>query len=230
MNRAPASRQGQSREVAYSFVKDALLSGRYQPAQHLIENLIADQLGVSKTPVREALTRLEQEGLVDWFPNRGFFVCEYTEQDVQDIYGLREIFEAACVRFAAEQTDHAVTASQLQDENEQARAALSAGDLDGVHRHFSRFDGIIFERHENQLLKKEIATIQTRIILSGVLTNRIPGRIERSLEEHEGIIEPLAAGAAAAAEDAMRDHVRSLLGDELDYRRAGQALRSWNAG
>ena len=227
MSVGQATRQAQAREVAYSFVKDALLSGHYRPAQHLVENLIAEQLGVSKTPVREALTRLAQEGLVDWFPNRGFFVCEYSEQDVQDIYGLREIFEAECARFAAEQSDHAEVASQLRVENEGARDALLAGDMSEVHRHLSRFDGIIFERHDNRLLKKEIEALQARIVLSGVVSNRIPGRIERSLEEHGQIIEQLEAGDAAAAEAEMRKHIRSLLADEMDYRQEGQALRPW---
>lgn len=220
-----ASRE-QARARAYQSLKRSILEGRYRPAQHLVEQAIAASLQVSKTPVREALSRLEQEGLVESFPHRGFFVKEFSDRDVREIYELREIYERPCARLAAQQPNHRELADQLDKLNRAAAAALAAGRIDDVHRHFAAYDELIFAQSDNRRLQEEISRIRARIHLSGVATNRIPGRIETSLRQHDQIIAAIAVGDPAAAEESTGAHIRSLMDDELSYR---NHLPSWLA-
>lgn len=210
--------------MAYHSLKRSILQGHYRPAQHLVEQAIAGSLKVSKTPVREALARLEQEGLVESFPHRGFFVKEFTERDVHEIYELREIYERACARLAAGRPNHRQLADRLEEMNRAASAALAAGRIDDVHRHFAEYDEIIFAQSDNRRLQEEISQIRARIHLSGVATNRIPGRIETSLRQHALIIAAIHAGDAAAAEESTGAHIRSLMDDELAHR---SRMSSW---
>lgn len=208
----------QARETAYQMLKRSILQGYYRPAHHLVEQSIADRLRVSKTPVREALSRLEQEGLVESFPHRGFFVREYTDRDVREIYELREIYERACSRIAAQRPNHGEVADRLEKTNAAAREAYAAGRIDDVHRLFAEYDEIIFAQTDNRLLQEEISRIRARVHLSGVTTNRIPGRIETSLRQHDEIIAAIRAGDAVAAEERTTTHIRSLMEAELDHR------------
>lgn len=209
----------QAREMAYQMLKRAIMQGSYRPAHHLVEQAIARRLKVSKTPVREALSRLEQEGLVESFPHRGFFVKDYDERDVREIYELRELYEGACARLAAQRPDASEVADELEALNSAAEVALGAGRIDEVHDLFTQYDEIIFAQTDNRLLQEEISRIRARIHLSGVVTNRIPGRITKSLEQHGAIIEAIRAGDANAADESTAAHIRSLRDDELAHRR-----------
>ena len=198
------------RETIYLAVKERIVRGRYRPGQHLVESFIAEDLETSKTPVREALARLEQEGLVESFPYRGYFVRVFTRDDLDEIYELRELYEGACARICAEATDHQVIADQLVGFNRHAEEAFNDMRLSDVHDNFARFDEIIFSRTKNQRLRNHIASITELVLLGGAITNRIPGRVEESLRQHEGIIAAIAAGDGDLAETVMREHVRSL--------------------
>ena len=95
----------------YESIRDDILSGRYKQNTELKETAIGAELGVSRTPVREALRQLELEGLVRIIPNRGAFVNMITAKDVQDIYVIRSMLEGLCARWA---TEH-ITEEQLGD-------------------------------------------------------------------------------------------------------------------
>ena len=95
----------------YESIREDILSGRYPQNMELKETAIGAELGVSRTPVREALRQLELEGLVNIIPNRGAFVNRITAKDVQDIYIIRSMLEGQCVRWATEY----ITEGQLED-------------------------------------------------------------------------------------------------------------------
>ena len=92
-------------------LREDILSGKYQPEEELKEQVIADELGVSRTPVREALRQLELERLIRIVPNRGAFVEGITTKDVKDIYQIRMLLEGLCANWAAQN----VTEEQLQE-------------------------------------------------------------------------------------------------------------------
>lgn len=201
------------RDTAYHAIRSAIISGGYLPAQHLVEADLAAEYGLSKTPIREALSRLENDGLVQSILNRGFVVRVITPAHMRNIYELRELYEGACARYAAESSNHVELATLLLDYNSAAGAALANGDIREVHANFSAFDDAIFAQSTNELLDQEIERIYALVNLGGTMSNTIPGRIERSLHQHLTIATKIRAGDGAGAEQAMRDHIHSLLED-----------------
>ncbi|WP_430334395.1 GntR family transcriptional regulator [Rhodococcus sp. ACT016] len=120
-------------QVAYSQIRQAIVEGRYRPGQRLIEQRIAEEFSLSRTPVREALRRLEAEGLVLSEPNRGAVVRTLSMADVSDLYGLRARLEAYAAELAAERIDP--TTRELLDAGIEAFArALTLTPEDAVER------------------------------------------------------------------------------------------------
>ena len=94
-------RPNQVREAVYRHLKDLLLSGRFSPGERLSEPLLAQELGVSRTPVREALMRLAEEGLVELVPGKGARVRVFAPEEVEEVYGVRALLEGEAAREAA---------------------------------------------------------------------------------------------------------------------------------
>jgi len=198
----------------YEEIRGAIVDLRLEPGAPLREAAIATQLGVSKTPVREALGRLEQEGLVEATSFKGAVVTDYSERDLQEIYELRELLEGVAVRAAATEADDATLAA-LHEVIERSRAARDAEDLVLLAELLGRFDQIIFEQVENARIRNLIETLRAHLTRIGKLTEEIPGRVEASVEEHAAIVEAIARGDADEAERAMRVHIASVRGDQL---------------
>lgn len=198
----------------YEEIRGAIVDLRLEPGAPLREAAIATQLGVSKTPVREALGRLEQEGLVEATSFKGAVVTDYSERDLQEIYELRELLEGVAVRAAATDTDDETLAA-LRDVIERSRAARDAGDRTALAELLGRFDQIVFEQVANVRIRNLIETLRAHLTRIGKLTEEIPGRVEASVEEHAAIVEAIARGDADAAERAMRVHIGSVRGDQL---------------
>jgi DNA-binding GntR family transcriptional regulator len=203
------------REKVYGAIREAIITGTYRPAQRLVEAEVASRLGVSKTPVREALYRLEQEGLVESARNRGFSVRVITSAEVREVYELRELYEGACARAAASSPEHVAIAGELFSLNSQASEALARDDVVEVHRLFSRFDDLIFTQSPNRMLRDQVERISVLIGINGTVSNYIPGRIRRSVSEHMAIVSAIRDGNPAEAETCTRDHIRSLLADQV---------------
>jgi DNA-binding GntR family transcriptional regulator len=198
----------------YEEIRGAIVDLRLEPGAPLREAAIATQLGVSKTPVREALGRLEQEGLVEATSFKGAVVTDYSERDLEEIYELRELLEGVAVRAAAtEASDQAL--ESLHDVIKRSRAARDAGDLVGLAELLGRFDQIVFEQVANVRIRSLIETLRAHLTRIGKLTEEIPGRVEASVEEHAAIVEAIARGDADDAERAMRVHIASVRGDQL---------------
>jgi DNA-binding GntR family transcriptional regulator len=206
----------------YEEIRGAIVDLRLEPGAPLREAAIASQLGVSKTPVREALGRLEQEGLVEATSFKGAVVTDYSERDLQEIYELRELLEGVAVRAAATDADDETLAA-LRDVIERSRAARDRGDLAGLAELLGRFDQIIFEQVANVRIRGLIETLRAHLTRIGKLTEEIPGRVEASVEEHAAIVDAITRGDADEAERAMRVHIGSVRGDQLAGMQATEA-------
>lgn len=211
----PAPKALGRRDSVYHAIRAAITSRRYLPAQRLVEADLAEQFQVSKTPIREALYRLEQDGLVQSAHNRGFTVRTITPDEMRNIYELRELYEGACARAAAASDDSDKVAEQLRSYNAAAAAALADDDIQRVHANFYAFDELIVAQSPNELLREQFERLAALISLGGTMSNLIPGRTKRSLGEHEAIAAAIAIGDADAAELLTRDHIRSILVDQL---------------
>ena len=198
----------------YEEVREAIIGLRLKPGEPLREAAIAEQLGVSKTPVREALARLEREGLVETASFKGAVVSGYSDEDLREIYELRELLEGAAARIAAE-TIREGALEQLESlvsEGRRLRGTPRSAELADL---LGEFDRVIFDQVENRRIRGLIANLQAHLTRVGKLTEEIPGRVDASVDEHDRIVSAIRARDPDGAERAMRDHIRSVLADQL---------------
>ncbi|HEY7477703.1 MAG TPA: GntR family transcriptional regulator [Actinomycetota bacterium] len=195
-------------------LRDAIIELRLRPGEPLREVALAEQLGVSKTPLREAFARLEQEGLVETTSFKGAVVTSYSERDLREIYELRALLEGAAARTAAERADER-TLTALREVVDRSRRLRDAGDLTGLAGLLGRFDLIVYDQVENERIGALIANLQAHLARIGRLTESIPGRVEASVEEHAAIVEAIVARDPDGAERLMRAHIGSVLADQL---------------
>ena len=198
-------------------LREAIVNLRLRPGEPLREAALAEKLGVSKTPLREAFARLEQEGLVETTSFKGAVVTGYSDRDLREIYELRALLEGAAARSAAEHANDA-TLHALRDVLDRSRALRDAGDLVGLAELLGRFDVIVYSQVTNDRIGALIDNLRAHLTRIGRLTEDIPGRVEASVEEHAAIVDAILARDPDEAERLMRVHIASVLADQLATR------------
>jgi len=201
----------------YEEVREAIIDLRLKPGEPLREATMAEQLGVSKTPVREALTRLEQEGLVETASFKGAVVSGYSDDDLREIYELRELLEGAAARAVVEFASTA-TIDQLRMLTARSRTLRDKGQLSELADLLGEFDIVVYQQVDNKRIRALIENLQAHLARIGRLTQEIPGRVAASVEEHAAIVDAMAARDPDDAERLMRLHIRSVLKDQLGAR------------
>ncbi|MDD4570312.1 MAG: GntR family transcriptional regulator [Tepidanaerobacteraceae bacterium] len=196
------------RTKIYHRLKNAILDGVYKPGESLIEMKLAKELGVSRTPIREAIRQLELEGLVSSIPNKGVIVEGVTSQDVEDIYTIRKMIEGQAARWAADKITDAQL-KELKDTLDLMEFYTEKGKPDKVSELDSRFHDIIFRACNSRPLESVLTNFHHFIQRARLVSVKASGRAIHSLEEHRSIFEALEAHDPEAAEKAMLSHVDS---------------------
>jgi DNA-binding GntR family transcriptional regulator len=207
-------------DAVYEQLKAAIVELRIPPGAPLREAEIAQGLSVSKTPVREALGRLEQDGLVTLNSFRSATVTDYTARDLQEIYELREIIEVAAARAAAESMSDKGLADLGRIASECVRLNAEGGGGGGesaaeLVQLISEFDTVLYEEVANRRIRAILDNLAAHLARIGRLTTEIPGRIDASVREHAQIYEAIQRRDPENASRFMRDHIRSVRDDQL---------------
>jgi DNA-binding GntR family transcriptional regulator len=211
---SPVLNHMQLKDLVYEHLRRSIIEGEYEVGAALREVDISTSLGVSKTPVREALVRLQSDRFVELIPYRGAVVTGYSRRDVREMYEVREIVEGRCAARMAEADDDGAR-DELQNNLKDTWDAVSRGDVDAVIDLFEKFDGLIYAHAENRWFADLIDDLEGHQRRIGRPTVEIPGRIETSTRQHQAICDAILARDAETAEAAMREHVRSVLADRL---------------
>ena len=189
-----------------------ILEGEYVPNERLVEEQLAERLGVSRTPIRQALTMLEAEGLVEIAPNKGAMVCSFTIEDVWDIYDLRAVLEGYAARRAADRIheDELVRLRSLAADMENISPGRFLGHEEEIRWLVAtnqEFHGTIVSASRNGRLEKLIRrTVEVPLMFKAFYWY---GPHERRISNHyhRRILESLEKGDADRAEIIMREHV-----------------------
>ncbi|MFG2711290.1 GntR family transcriptional regulator [Streptomyces goshikiensis] len=193
-------------ERVYAHVKQGVLDRRYEGGVLLTEGELAEAVGVSRTPVREALLRLETEGLLKLYPKKGALVLPVSAQEIADVIETRLLVEEFTVRRAVPAPPGLL--DRLAALVEEQRRHAAAGDLAAVMAADRGFHAEIVRGAGNQILCRLYDQLRDRQLRMGVaLLHAHPDRIERSLTEHTEILDALRAGDAESAAAAVRAHV-----------------------
>lgn len=214
----PLRRTTLNRE-AYRALRQAILGRKIPPGQKLVVRVLAEELGLSPTPVKEALSALEREGLVVAVPHRGYFVLEPTLEDVREIYTLREVLEGLAARLAVEHGGRGLLRKLERLFARQAQAA-EAGDLEAYGDLDLAFHRTLWEAAGSRRLLAIAETMDGQIRLLIGSSAAIPGRLLQSRAEHQAVLDTVRARDPEGAEAAMRAHVRN----------AGRALELFLSG
>jgi DNA-binding GntR family transcriptional regulator len=195
-----------SAEDGYARLRDAIVTGRLQPNERLVEAELIDLLGVSRTAVRTALVRLAQEGLVVHERNRGARVRYVDETEAVEIVLARAALEALAVRQAAERATPE-DVEELRTVLGEMRARLDEADLLGASEENAVLHSKLLELSGNRTVIRLVGGLKSQLVRFQYRTILVPGRSARSFEEHSAIVDAVAAGDADAAEAAMRRHL-----------------------
>jgi DNA-binding GntR family transcriptional regulator len=201
-------------EAAYERLKDEIRTNRLPPGFQAPEPEIALRLGMSRTPVREALIRLEAEGLVELIPRRGVRVLPIRPEDMRDIYQILTALEPdAAARYAETRPSEAELAP-LEQATADMEAALAAEDLDTWAEADDRFHQILLDLQGNRRLKDIVRALYDQAHRARVVTMRMRGPPHRSTQEHREILNYLRAGDGASVRRLFQQH-RARSAEEL---------------
>lgn len=190
----------------FHHLREDILSGKYKEGDELKEVAIGEELGVSRTPVREAFRQLELEGLIQIIPNKGAYVTGITEKDVKDIYMIRSLLEGLCARWACEH----ITVEQMEEMEENiylAKFHAQKGHLEQLAELDNRFHDILYEACNSKILEHQLRDFHEYVLRVRKKTLSNVNRGPKSNEEHEQIMEAIKAKDADRAEKLANMHM-----------------------
>ena len=193
-------------EEVYRKLEEEILGGHHERGAALTEMSISDRLGVSRTPVRAALHRLAEEGLVEITPNRGAVVVGVTVDDLIDTYKIRIRLEGLATAMATERLSTAEK-DELTESVELAEYYMAKGDTEKLKELDSAFHNIIYAASGNRMLTRILSELHRNIKTYRKLSLTVPGRLENSISEHREILAAILEGNAERADELTRLHV-----------------------
>ncbi len=197
--------QSSRAEHAYQQLLNAIVSGELKPGSRIREVELAEWLKISRTPVREAVRRLESEGLICLVGHKGMAVAELDYQAVIELYQMREVLEAAAASLAAKHASEPEIYSLREIFNQEKQQCGNVAIQAEINR---AFHNAICHAAHNRYLLKSLNSLRDAMALLGSTTYTLPSRSETALAEHQRILEAIEKGDSVAAEQAARDHIR----------------------
>lgn len=190
-------------------LREDILSGKYKDHEELREISIGEELGVSRTPVREALRQLELEGLVTIIPNKGAYVTGITPKDVHDIYTIRSMLEGLCARWATrhitdeqiEELEEIILLSEFHLKKEGNGKAKQVSDLDG------KFHKVLYEASNSRILEHVLSDFHKYVQIARTMSVGAKDRAEKSIAEHRGILNAIKSKDEVLAEKLANEHI-----------------------
>ncbi len=189
-------------------IREDILEGKYQIGEEIREVTIAKELGISRTPVREAIRQLALEGLLSVTPNRGAVVTGISPQDIEDIYSIRTLLEGLAARWAASK----ISAKQLKELEEIVELTefyITQNETEDLHVLDNRFHEILYESSHSKPLQHILSPFHYYVQNARRTSLSIVGRSEKTLEEHKSILRALQAKDQDMAEIATNEHVKN---------------------
>lgn len=196
------------RELVYESLREAIILGRLRPGERLMEVQLAEEMGVSRTPVREAIRKLELDGFVIMVPRKGAYVAGITLKDIADVFEVRAALEGMAAGLAAERiTDEEM--DQLERSIVQISEHNTGTDIDAVVAGDTQFHEIIYQASRNQQLVQIITHLREQIQRFRMTSLSQPGRTKFALDEHKKIAEAISDRNVELAQTLAREHIEN---------------------
>lgn len=194
------------RDVVFYTLRQAILKGELEPGERLMEMQLAEQLGVSRTPIREAIRKLELEGLVLMIPRRGAIVAKITEKDLKDVLEVRASLERLSTKLACERMEEE-TIEELREAQEAFKAALRGDDITLQAQKDVEFHDVIYKSTNNLRLIQMLNNLREQMYRYRLEYLKDGTSHQKLVEEHEAIIEVLSRRDTEETTNIMVGHV-----------------------
>ena len=195
----PAQGARHLHSLAYAQLKGRIISNRYPGGTHILEEQLAADLGISRTPLKEALVNLQAEGLVRMIPRRGVLVVPLTADDIIEIYSVLEVLEDLAVRLIGQREDNRADIKALQDDVATMQAALRQDDLDRWAAADEHFHAQLVAASGNSRLIRAARTLLTQSQRFRLFTLRLRENPVKSTRNHADLVKALKAGDVGRA-------------------------------
>jgi DNA-binding GntR family transcriptional regulator len=203
------------REKVYNYLKSSILSGRFDPGERLTEEHLAKKLKVSRTPVREALHKLESEGLIKPRKKRGFIASRDSKEEVEELLELRAVLEGYALRLISERISEE-TLEQLNDLIQKAEEALGKNRIDEVFKWNTEFHDTLHRLvADTHRLYELIVNMRKYVLRYRKDTLQYPDGGKRAIEGHRKIVLALRLRDPELCERIMREHIKEAKEDAL---------------
>ena len=216
--RTTSSKKGMPvRERAYEYLKSAILSGRFNPGKRLTEEHLAEEMGVSRTPVREALHKLELEGLIKPLETRGFIVSKDSREEVEELFDMRAILEGYGLRVISEKVSEDLL-EQLNGLIGKAEDALRRKQIREVFKWNTQFHDTIHRMVAGKKrLHRLLVNVRKYVLRYREDTLQYPDGGRRALDGHRKIVLALRLRDPDLCERVMREHIQQAKEDALQF-------------
>lgn len=205
------------RARVFNHIRESILDGRYEPGDSLVETKLAKELGVSRTPIREAIRQLEFEGLVHSIPNKGVIVQGISTQDVDDIYIIRKMVEGLAARWAVER----ITTQELktlQETQELMDYYTKKSDFEQIAKLDTKFHDTIYAASKSKMLKIMLSSFHHYVQKARLISLKVSGRAKDALLEHGNIVNAFVKRDGELAEKMLIYHVTNACNNILSHR------------
>ena len=196
------------REMVFESLREAIILGRLRPGERLMEIQMAEEMGVSRTPVREAIRKLELEGFVAMVPRKGAYVADISVKDIVDVFEIRAALEALAAGLAAER----ITADEMEllERSLVQISKSSTGDnINAIVAVDINFHDIIYQASRNQRLVQIITHLKEQIHRFRMTSLSQQGRTKVALDEHKIIVEAISDRNIELAQQLAREHIEN---------------------
>lgn len=192
------------REIVFESLREAIITGVLEPGERLMEIQLAEEMGVSRTPVREAIRKLELENFVVMIPRKGAYVAGVSHKDVADVFEIRSALEGLAAALAAERaTDEEIEQMQrlllYHEEQELSLEQIVNSDTD--------FHALVYKASRNERLIQILANLREQIQRFRSTSLAVPGRLKDAIHEHQAIVDAIARHDAEEAQALATSHI-----------------------
>lgn len=195
------------RDVVFNTLREAILKGDLLPGERLMEIALANQLGVSRTPIREAIRMLEQEGLAITIPRKGAIVAGMSQTEMEEVLEIREALEQLSVQVACDKIDE-TQLEELKEAQKHFEKMLETGDLKKIAQADIEFHNIIYRATYNKRLILMLEGLREQVYRYRVEYLKDASNYEEVLKEHEAIYEALAHRDKESVTEMTRKHIQ----------------------
>lgn len=196
------------RELVCETIRQAIIDGTFSPGERLMEIQMADEMGVSRTPVREAIRKLELEGFVVMIPRRGTYVADISIRDITEIYEIRTSLDVLAAGLAAER----ITDDELETLNRllvEIGQHIADNNMEKIVEVDTAFHDILYQASRNERLCSIINNLREQLTGIRGRSMSYPGRLVETMDEHRSLVDCIAARNVEAAQNAARVHIEN---------------------